>query len=351
MADEINLFDNLLINQIIFDLIFPLIIVLVSTYLTINYQPKSNQFEKNQYLKSLKQNACINKVFQKLNNLNYHKYQSLTAFIIGTGVGLFYFSVVVIFQTTLIPIIMVNVGSIISEDVPLIISISYQSSLIPLIFIILTLAYSINCKNKTNIIHPFLVKRKIFGKIVQILRCKVRCNLWSIGNEAKPTFTDEMTLTQKSVTIFYLFSFLLGIILTVTFSIYFTTFYILLSGNEQPFTFFLKDLLGVYLRAIAVSGSWDYIFVSISLLSLTFVTFSCLLLYLSALGFFEDSKNKIISFYSKGYPFICIKTTSGTIEGKIENIFEKHFILLNDESTQKITSWSKVGIIEIKIDD
>lgn len=356
MADDVFVLDSVLLKQILVDFILPLVSVYITTYLAIKSKQKYNQFEKNQYLKTLKRNACIKKAFHKLSNVNDHKYQSLLVFIMWVGVGFMYFFVALAVLNILIPIITIclallfqslQIEAITIEDIPLIYGVSFHLSIIPLIIFILTLAYSINCKNKTNIIQPILIKRQVFGKRIQILRCK----LWSIGKKSNPIFTNEMNLTQKSVEFFHLFSLLLGIVLTVNFFIYFVIFSILLYVNEEPFSFSLKDLPSVYLKGISISGSWDSFIISISLLSLVLVVYSCLWLYLRALYFIEDSKNEIIKFYSKGYPFILIKTSSGTLEGKIEDIFNKHFILLNHEGTQKITSWNNVGIIEMKMDD
>lgn len=353
MTDSFFTLDALLRKQLLFDFIIPLASVYVTTYLAIKTKQKSDHFEKNQYLKTLKQDACIKKAFQKLNNLNVHKYQSFLVFIMGVGVVLLYFSLFILIQSIVTPVFFIclatlfnilQIAGMTTEDVSLIFGINYHSALIPLFIIILILAYSINCNNRMNIIHPILIKSKKIGKEIQILRFK----LWSIGTKSKPIFTDEMILTQKSINIFHFFPFLFGIILTVNFLLYYVIFYVLLLENEEPFTFSLKDLPSIYLKNISVSGSWDSLLISVSLLSLAFVVLSCLWLYQWAFYFLENSRNEIIRFYSKDYPFICIKTTSGILEGKIENIFDKHFILLNNEGTQKITSWNKVGIIEMK---
>lgn len=355
MSDESFILDSVLLKQILVDFILPLAVAYIATYLAIKSKQKSDKFEKNQYLKTFKKNACIKKAFHKLNNLNDHKYKSYLVFISGIGFGLIYFSIAIIVLVISIPTILVYLVKIFQyfkiefmtlEDIPLFFGIAFHSLLIPLISTVLILVYSINCKNKTNIIHPIFIKRRILGKKIQILRSK----LWSIGNKSKPIFTNEMNLTQKSVDFFHLFSFLLGMILTVNFFIYYTMFFVLLSENVEPYTFYLKDLPSIYLKSISVSGSWDSFLIFIYLLSLVLVVLSCLWLYLTAWYFIDSSKREIIKFYSEEYPFVCIRTTSGTLEGKIEDIFDKHFIILNNEGTQIITSWNKVGIIEMKID-
>ena len=62
MPDESFILDSALLKQILVDFILPLAVAYITTYLVIKTQQKSNQFEKNQYLR-LKYDVIIYLVF------------------------------------------------------------------------------------------------------------------------------------------------------------------------------------------------------------------------------------------------------------------------------------------------
>lgn len=353
MSDQVLLIDNLLLNKFFLELIIPIIVFSITTYFAISRQEKSFEIEKNQYLNPLKQNSYIFNTFRKIDDLNYRKSQSVTVFLIGTTLGLVYFLVILLILTLVFPYVCVilnylghfflNIEPINEGNLSLIFGAYLNFSVIPLAVLTVILFHLTDCENEVNIIKPYLIKRKKVGKKIQVLKFK----LWSLVKISKPSFTNEMFLTKKSIAFFYLFPALMALFLTTNFFIYYLSFAFLIEMTKVPFSFSLGYLQSVYMSTISVLGNGLFSIMCVYSISLIFVTLFCLYLYQRALHFLKESKSKIIKTYSEGYPFVQIKTSSGSLEGKIEDVFNEHCIILNDNGTKRITLWNRVGIIEI----
>lgn len=132
----------------------------------------------------------------------------------------------------------------------------------------------------------------------------------------------------------------------------YTLYHVLSDMIEQPPTFSPEYLYNFYSITNSIFiNHWIYfyIFIFFSAMCITFI----IALYIEASFFLEEAKNEIIKFYSKGYPHVCIKASSGVLHGKVEDVFNKHLIILNEKEAnengvQKLISWDNVEIIEIK---
>lgn len=92
---------------------------------------------------------------------------------------------------------------------------------------------------------------------------------------------------------------------------------------------------------------WDIIFLIYVFGMLLSIT-SLILGYIQAKLIFSEWKKQIINHYSDNFPYTYIIVTSGIIYGKIDDVFGKNLILLNENGIIKAVLWKTIEAIEME---
>ena len=339
-------------------IVVPLISVYITWYIAISFNQKNGKKEKNQYLRIIKRNCSIRETFDKLFSLNNYKSRFVFTIIYGITLGILYFFISLIPIIAIFALILQNdflsksplfflIDPLNEFNRQLLLSTYLNLTLIPLFIISFLLLFLIKCRNNRIIISPKLVTRRRIGKFIQVLRCK----FYSFAEISKPRLTTKMKLTERSKKYLNVFPFLIGMFIILNYLICAFLFQTLASLIEQPFSLSIDYFTSLYISTKTNLPDGWFPLAYVFLFSLTFSTLFSIGLYNSTRGFLEESKHEIIKAYSTGYPFVSIKTSSGMIEGKVEDVFNKHLIILNENGVQKLTSWKNVEIMEIKINN
>ncbi|KXS46807.1 MAG: hypothetical protein AWU58_228 [Methanohalophilus sp. T328-1] len=299
------------------------------TYVSIK---KIDKHEKNKYFEIIKENRCVKYTSLKINALNEHKYFLVSTISLGMLGGILYFFIVLavfvfipaFYQFYNLDELLINFKFNINNEQAMVFIIYTLLNIttLPLIVGAKILDYIINIPTKM-LIKPNDIKRKRLNKKYQIWKYKI----YNLARKLRPRLDNKMQLTKKSTFFITLLPILVGMISSIQYLIY-------------------VDIYSNYDIYRPILNNWIIVSVLYLVILVLCIIFS-LILIKDFFVFLNEGKNKIIQFYSKGYPHIYIKTPSGELTGKIENVFDKHIIVLNDNGVQKMTSWNNVEIIEI----
>ncbi|WP_406656366.1 hypothetical protein V7O62_10960 [Methanolobus sp. ZRKC2] len=324
----------------------------------ISFNKKIDRNEKNQYLKIIKSNYYIRQTFSKIRLLDDHKYTFPLMISLGMMFGAIYILIVLIFVTLVFvfilqsdslsnSILFFDIDPTIDINKELLLSTYLNIVVLPLFLCTMVLFYLRECLDTKYIIKSYVVKKKRLGKAIQ----KFQYKIFNFAGKTKPTFNNQMLLTLESKFFLYLPSFLIGMFLMSNYIIWVYLYVTLNTDSGLSFKFSFQYFMQLYLHTKSIlPPNWNYLAL-IFIFSLLVSLLSSIILCRSSFAFLGEGKSKIINYYSRGYPYVNIKTSSGSLNGHIKDVFNKHVIVLNEKGVQKLTSWNNIGIIEIETND
>lgn len=164
-----------------------------------------------------------------------------------------------------------------------------------------------------------------------------------------PSITQNMELDIKSIWYLYATYLVIGFVISTNYIIY-NYLYTTIANNIKnlDFKFSLNYVSELYesIKEI-LPTQWNIIFF-ICVFGIIFSLISLILSYRQAKLIFSEWKKQIISHNSNNFPYIHIILTSGTIYGKIDDVFGKNLILLNENGIIKAVLWKTVEAIEVE---
>ncbi|WP_440951592.1 hypothetical protein [Methanococcoides sp. FTZ1] len=164
----------------------------------------------------------------------------------------------------------------------------------------------------------------------------------------KLSLTQSREPDRKSHALLYTCSLVGGVTIGTNYVIYYSLYNIFIKNIDNLFfKLSLNDTLASYeLIKDILPAQWN-ILLTIYILGMIFSIISLYLVYKKSKVLLAEWKKQIISSYSKEFPYVYIIINSGTIYGKIEDIFNGNIILLNEDGTIKAIFWKSIEAIEM----
>ncbi|HEX7574969.1 MAG TPA: hypothetical protein VF360_01205, partial [Candidatus Methanoperedens sp.] len=99
---------------------------------------------------------------------------------------------------------------------------------------------------------------------------------------------------------------------------------------------------------IPVSSSEIDEILNLYTISITITVFTLIILKWNHDEFLDKIKSKLSTQYSNGFPFIHITTEDREVTGKIQDIFDKDLVILDDNGLQTAVEWNMITILGLK---
>lgn len=185
-----------------------------------------------------------------------------------------------------------------------------------------------------------LITLNLFTLSVDMIISLSQYVLYSKGY-LEPKLTKEFSLKKRSKYFYYSIWFSMGIVIGFNVIVLF-------------FTIWYDDVV-VKLIESSLTGLINYIvslgFICVYLFSIGMSGVFIILLYSNAKLFSNLFKQKINDSYIDDFPHIRIKTNTGDISGKIDDIQNESLIILNDGHAVKAIRWDQITTMEIEKQD
>lgn len=178
--------------------------------------------------------------------------------------------------------------------------------------------------------------------------------VWIIFLEEKdyslPKIKEDMSLTKRSLFVYYSYWFLTGLLIGINIFILFFTLIVIFNFNpkDQNLSISWTCLSNIFTNLITQMTAEKGLGITASYVYGFYASISAILLTLRCIIDFTFNFNKLIDyFYITKFPHILIKTDSGDILGQLYDFRNESIIMLKENEVFKAIPWDQIKTIEI----